>query len=135
LIRYRSLILHHILMRSLALSLSLSLSLSSGPARFPRPTDRLTDSPHRHRYALHRAVSLTFTAFEPGKEADEKRPTMQAIYHAEVELAGKSIGELLLASGLAKVVDWTIPKDKQELYRKLEVSFFFFFFFFFFPPR
>lgn len=73
------------------------------------------------RYTLHRRVHVTFTAFEPGKEADEKRSAMHAIYHADIELGGKSIGELLLSSGLAKFVEWTLPKEKHEAYRQLEV--------------
>jgi len=65
-------------------------------------------------------VHVTFTAFEPGKEADEKRPAVQPVFHADIALGGKSVGELLLASGLAKFVDWTVPKEKHELYRSLE---------------
>jgi len=74
------------------------------------------------RYTLHRRVHVTFTAFEPGKEADDRRPAVQPVFHADIALAGKSVGELLLASGLAKFVDWTAPKDKADVYRNLEAQ-------------
>ncbi len=72
------------------------------------------------RYTLNRRVQVVFIAFEPPREATKDHAAAHAVFHAEVELGGKSIGELLLSSGLAKFVEWTLPKEKHEQYRKLE---------------
>jgi staphylococcal nuclease domain-containing protein 1 len=71
------------------------------------------------RYLLQRRVEIIFTAFEPSKK-DNK--ASNAIFHGEVILSEKSIGELLLSSGLAEYVEWSAPKEKREVYRRLQTQ-------------
>lgn len=73
------------------------------------------------RYLLQRKVDVVFTAFEAGREStrsenkkDRRRQDNKATYYGEVLLNGKSIGELLLKSGLATFVEWHAPKDKAS---------------------
>eukprot|EP01087_Luapelamoeba_hula_P012598 TRINITY_DN3518_c0_g1_i1.p1 TRINITY_DN3518_c0_g1~~TRINITY_DN3518_c0_g1_i1.p1 ORF type:complete len:1031 (+),score=206.74 TRINITY_DN3518_c0_g1_i1:113-3094(+) len=69
------------------------------------------------RYLLQRDVSITFNAFDPADARGE------ATFYGEVIIKTKSIGELLLDSGLARVVDWTAPASKtNHLYTLQETA-------------
>jgi len=71
------------------------------------------------RYTLHRDAEVVFTAFDQDKET-EKGVAPGGVYYGELFIKEHSIGEILLSSGLASLVEWSAPKDKAQKYRQLE---------------
>eukprot|EP01088_Endostelium_zonatum_P017397 TRINITY_DN5116_c0_g2_i1.p1 TRINITY_DN5116_c0_g2~~TRINITY_DN5116_c0_g2_i1.p1 ORF type:complete len:1026 (-),score=327.77 TRINITY_DN5116_c0_g2_i1:45-3122(-) len=71
------------------------------------------------RYTLHRDAEVIFTGFDKDKETEKGVPP-GGVYYGELFIKEHSIGEILLSSGLASLVEWSVPKDKAEKYRQLE---------------
>jgi len=72
------------------------------------------------RYTLHRDAEVKFTGFDPDKPDEDDPNPIGGVYYGELLVKDHSIGEILLTSGLATMVEWSAPKDKIEKYTQLQ---------------